>query len=140
MTTTPQICIVDDNSEYRLILEKIFKLDFPSYSVSLLADGHALWRTLDRLEQLPDLIILDRHMPDLDGHQLLLELKKHPAYKKIPVVMMSADATGQEINRCYEACANSFLSKPLDLGLLRDQLRLICRYWLEMNQKSTRVA
>lgn len=137
MASTPQICVVDDAADYRLILQQAFSRFFPTYSVSLFADGYGFLETLSQLSQLPDLVVLDRHMPGLDGHQLLLRLKTHPTYRKIPVIMMSADASVQEINDCYEAHANSFLIKPMKLNLLQEQLGLICQYWLETNRKPT---
>ncbi|GAB3044785.1 response regulator [Spirosoma pulveris] len=137
MVSTPQIYIVDDAADYRLILQQVFSRFFPTYSVALFADGNGCLETLSRLNQLPDLMVLDRHMPGLDGHQLLLHLKTHPTYRKIPIVMMSAAASIEEINDCYEAGANSFLGKPMELDLLREQLGLICHYWLETNRKPT---
>ncbi len=137
MITTPQVCIVDDTDDYRLILKHLFKQYFPHYSIALFANGSDFWEALGQFNQSPFLILLDRHMPGLDGHQTLLRLKKHPVYRKIPVVMMSAGASVQEVNGCYEACANSFLSKPMDFDQLRQQLGLVCQYWLETNRKPT---
>ena len=71
MASTPQICVVDDAADYRLILQQVFNRFFPTYSLSLFADGNGFLETLSRLNQLPDLVVLDRHMPGLDGHQTL---------------------------------------------------------------------
>lgn len=85
----------------------------------------------------PSLILLDRHMPELDGHQTLIRLKQHPAYQKIPVVMMSADANQVEIDDCFEAGANSFLLKNNNFDSLKETMSIICQYWLELNQEYT---
>ena len=137
MIAAPQICIVDDADDYRLVLEKLFKRQLPLYSVALFASGSDFWEALSQFDQAPSLILLDRHMPGLDGHQTLLRLKQHATYRRIPVVMMSAHASIQEIDGCYEACANSFLTKPVDFSVLQQQLTLICQYWLETNRKPT---
>jgi CheY-like chemotaxis protein len=137
MASTPQIYLVDDAADYRLIIKQVFGRFFSTYSLSLFADGNVFLEALSQRSQLPDLIVLDRHMPGLDGHQLLVHLKNHSTYKKIPVVMMSADASLLEINACYESGANSFLYKPMDLYSLREQLGLVCQYWLETNLKPT---
>ena len=49
--------------------------------------------------------------------------------------MMSADASAEEINSCYEAGVNSFLRKPTEFNLLLEQLDIVCQYWLEFNQQ-----
>lgn len=139
MANTLSICIVDDAADYRLLLQHMFNHRFPKYSVSFFADGKIFLDHLSGLKQLPNLILLDRHMPTLDGHQTLLRLKKHPRYKLIPVVMMSADASIEEVNNCYEAGVNSFLHKPIDFNHSTQQLDIICQYWLEVNRSPIEV-
>ncbi|MVM34025.1 response regulator [Spirosoma sp. HMF4905] len=137
MTSGSQICIVDDAADYLFLLGELFSHYFPAYSVSFFADGDEFLAALPYLNPLPRLILLDRHMPHLGGHQTLLGLKEHATYKKIPVVMMSADASADEINGCYEAGANSFIAKAANLDTLKDVLERLCRYWLEMNRTPT---
>ena len=139
MATSPFICVIDDAADYRFLLQQVFKRYFPAYQVQFFAGGHALLEKLPGMDRYPSLILLDRHMPDLDGHQTLLRLKQHTAYKKIPVVMMSADASAYEINGCYEAYANSFLVKRMDLVSLKEIVSAICHYWLELNREPVEV-
>jgi len=139
MTTTPLVCIVDDAADYRTIVQYLFEYHFPGYSVRLFADGKDFLQALPQLNQLPSLILLDRHMPHVDGHQTLVYLKGHPVYKIIPVVMMSADASVDEIKGCYEAGVNSFLAKSLDFDSLRKQLELVCQYWLETSHNPVEI-
>lgn len=138
MIAVPLVCIVDDTADYRFLVQFLFKRHFPQYSLTLFTDGEDLLAALPELNPLPSLILLDRHMPELDGHQTLLRLKGQLTYKKIPVVMMSADATDAEINDCYEAGANSFLRKSIHLDSLKQQLEVVCQYWLEANQTSAK--
>lgn len=135
MVDAPLICIVDDAADYRFLLQTLFKRDFPMYSARFFPSGKTLLAELPQMSQKPNLILLDRHMPELDGHQTLLRLKQDKAYKTIPVVMMSADASASEIQKCYEACANSFLRKQIDFASLRTMIATICHYWLEINQE-----
>jgi CheY-like chemotaxis protein len=140
MTTEPLVCIVDDAADYRLILKHVFSHHFPAYSVRFFVDGQDFLNKFPYLNPLPNLILLDQHMPHLDGHQTLLWLKEHPIYKKIPVVMMSADASALEIDSCYEAGVNSFLSKSLDFDAMREQMEMVCQYWLVSNLKPVQMA
>ena len=63
----------------------------------------------------PDLIILDLHLPDMPGSDVLARLQSEPATRAIPVVVLSADATSSQIQRLLEAGAIAYLTKPLDV-------------------------
>jgi PAS domain S-box-containing protein len=63
----------------------------------------------------PDLILLDLHLPDLSGPEVLTELKSDEIMRRIPVVVVSADATTRQIERLKAAGAHSYLTKPLDV-------------------------
>ena len=63
----------------------------------------------------PDLIILDLHLPDLPGSDVLARLSTDPRTKRIPVVILSADATPGQIKRLLEQGAREYLTKPLDV-------------------------
>ena len=64
----------------------------------------------------PDIILLDLHLPDINGDEVLRRLRADPQTRDIPVVMISADATPGQIDRMLAAGANDYLSKPFDIG------------------------
>lgn len=64
----------------------------------------------------PDLILLDLHLPDILGDEVLRRLQGDPRTDQIPVVMVSADATRREIERLLVAGAKDYLTKPLDVS------------------------
>ena len=66
-------------------------------------------------QHLPDLILLDLHLPDLPGHKVLARLRRDKLTRDIPVVIISADATARQIERLMAAGARSYLTKPLDI-------------------------
>jgi signal transduction histidine kinase len=63
----------------------------------------------------PDLIVLDLHLPDLPGTEVLVRLLAEPGTREIPVVILSADATPNQITRLRAQGARGYLTKPLDV-------------------------
>lgn len=63
----------------------------------------------------PDLILLDMHLPDIPGWQVLAQLKADHLTREIPVVVISADATPPQIKRLLSAGARAYLTKPIDI-------------------------
>ncbi len=76
-------------------------------------------------EKRPDLILLDLHLPDLHGEDVLRELRADRVTACIPVIVVSADATSAAVQRLLAAGADAYLTKPLDLD---DFLNAIERY------------
>jgi CheY-like chemotaxis protein len=76
---------------------------------------------------MPDWILLDIHLPDLNGEEVLKRLRQNPRTRHIPVTVLSADATRVQINRVLQAGARDYLTKPVDvrqlLQLLEQTLR-----------------
>ena len=66
-------------------------------------------------EHNPDLILLDVHLPDMTGAQVLRKLRADPATSSIPVVVISADATPKQMDRLLAQGASKYLTKPLDV-------------------------
>ena len=64
----------------------------------------------------PDLILLDLHLPDIPGHDVLLRLRAEPATSEIPVIVLSADATPGQVTRLLGAGADDYLTKPLGVN------------------------
>jgi signal transduction histidine kinase/ActR/RegA family two-component response regulator len=66
-------------------------------------------------EHHPDMVLLDLHLPDLGGDEVLLRLRAEPATRDTPVVVLSADASPGQVRRLREAGATAYLTKPIDL-------------------------
>ncbi len=67
-------------------------------------------------EHHPDAILLDLHLPDMPGTEVLRELKANPGTADIPVIVLSADASADQVKRLLEAGARAYLTKPFDLA------------------------
>jgi CheY-like chemotaxis protein len=76
----------------------------------------------------PEWILLDLHLPDMQGEDVLRRLKQNPRTRAIPVTVLSADATRSQIGRLVAAGARDYVTKPIDvknlLNLLETTLTL----------------
>ncbi|HSH40452.1 MAG TPA: two-component regulator propeller domain-containing protein [Chthoniobacterales bacterium] len=66
--------------------------------------------------RVPDLILLDLHLPDTPGSEVLAQLKAQKTTSDIPVIIISADATARQVDRLLAAGAYAYLTKPIDIG------------------------
>ena len=74
------------------------------------------------LDHRPHLILLDLHLPDMPGEEVLLRLRAAPETRDIPVAVISADATPGRIRRLLASGARAYLTKPLDVRKLLEVL------------------
>jgi CheY-like chemotaxis protein len=63
----------------------------------------------------PDLIVLDLHLPDMNGEEVLRRLKADPATREVPVVVLSAEASKKHVARLLRLGSSDYLTKPLDV-------------------------
>jgi CheY-like chemotaxis protein len=66
----------------------------------------------------PDLVLLDLHLPDMGGEEVLERLRARPSTASVPVVILSADATTAPQRRLLAAGAHSYLTKPIAISKL----------------------
>ncbi len=112
------ILVVDDDLLNRMVLSAT--LQEGGYTVETAEDGR---QALERLAAQPfDVVLLDLLMPEMDGFQVLEQIKAHPAWRNIPVIVISSLEEMESILRCIEMGATDFLPKPFDAGLLRARL------------------
>ena len=108
-----KILYIEDNLSNLTLVEQMLA-DQPNLELLTAMQG-GLGLDLAR-KHLPDLILLDLHLPDMRGHQVLARLRQDPRTRDIPVVVISADATARQIQRLMAAGARRYLTKPLDIG------------------------
>jgi CheY-like chemotaxis protein len=109
---TPTIVYVEDNLS-NLDLVKRALSQYPQVTLLPAMQGR-LGLDLARRHR-PDLILLDLHLPDISGEEVLRRLREDPQTRAIPVIMVSADATTGRAARLAEAGARAYLTKPLDV-------------------------
>ncbi len=69
-------------------------------------------------EQRVDVVLLDMMMPDMDGYQTLHLIRNHEKFHSIPVIAVTAQAMVGDRDKCLEAGADEYISKPIDVDLL----------------------
>jgi CheY-like chemotaxis protein len=106
------VLYVEDNLSNLRLVERILARRPTARLITAMQGGLAL--ELAR-EHRPDLILLDVHLPDIDGDEVLRRLREDPETRDIPVVAVSAEATPRKIERFLAAGARAYLTKPLDV-------------------------
>ncbi|MCP5272907.1 MAG: CHASE domain-containing protein [Burkholderiaceae bacterium] len=106
---------VEDN-ETNVVLMRGMLAQRPQIALSVSTMGLDALAAV-RIER-PDLLLLDMHLPDIDGLDLLTHLKADDGTAGIPVIVLSADATPERVARALDAGAEAYLPKPLNLGEL----------------------
>jgi signal transduction histidine kinase/ActR/RegA family two-component response regulator len=112
-----RILHIEDNLSNLKLIEKIFA---QRSDVEVVAAMHGSLGLELAHENRPSLILLDLHLPDIDGEQVLQRLRDDPITASIPVVIVSADATPGQIQRLLAAGATSYITKPIDVRELLD--------------------
>jgi len=111
------LLIVDDDAFNRqLVVSLLAKISTINFFEA--EDGV---EALEVLKEKPiDMILLDLHMPNMDGYETLKEIKKEPEYDFIPIVIITTDE--QEMNKLYSLGADDFISKPFKLTELESRI------------------
>ena len=125
-----EILIADDDE---IIIDLIkFRLESEGHNVVAAADGEAVLALLQNYR--PDLIVLDSMMPMISGMEVLTMIKRAPADKNIPVIMLTARKGEADIVAALEAGASDYLTKPFM------PQELITRVNLQLQQKANNAA
>jgi two-component system CheB/CheR fusion protein len=115
---TAKVLVVDDSDDTRDMMAKLLELE--SFAVVTAQDG------LDALEvaahEQPDLIITDVNMPNLNGIEMIRELRKRPGFSHVPIIAITAYGNGVA-KEALEAGANGAATKPVQFTELVDRIR-----------------
>ncbi|MDY6803775.1 MAG: ATP-binding protein [Cyanobacteriota bacterium] len=114
---TARVLIVEDQPFNQLLLSEVLELE--GYGTELIGDGKTMLETIHSTlvteSSLPDLILMDIQLPGVDGLELIRQLQAHPLWQSVPVVAVTAMAMSGDRQRCLDAGASGYLSKPIDI-------------------------
>jgi len=112
------IFVVDDNNVNLLVAEEALS-DF--YNVYTMADASIMFTFLNKI--MPDLILLDIMMPDIDGFEALKRLRADTRYMEIPVIFLTGQSDAETESRGRALGALDFISKPFLADVLLERVR-----------------
>lgn len=117
-----KILLVDDEPD---ILEIVsYNLAQEGYQIVTAVNGKDAVEKARK--EVPDLIIMDVMMPEMDGITATREIRKRTDMKKLPIIMLTAKAMKDDQERCLESGANDYMAKPLDV----EKLLSLVRVWM----------
>jgi chemotaxis protein histidine kinase CheA/ActR/RegA family two-component response regulator len=109
-TDTLEILIVDDSFSVRRVVANLIKS--VGWRPVLAKDGLEALDIIQRATQLPDVILLDVEMPQMDGYELTSTLRAHPSYRALPIVMLTSRSGAKHRQKAFEVGATEYLVKP----------------------------
>lgn len=83
---------------------------------------------------LPVVVLLDLHMPRIDGFAVLQRIRREPTTRTLPTVMVSSSGNEDDIAKAYELGANSYVRKAVDFAKYADIVRQVATYWLVVSE------
>jgi two-component system aerobic respiration control protein ArcA len=111
---TRTILVVDDDEIMRNALKRI--LEGEQFKVILAEDGLELSKVLETTRL--DLILLDVNLPWVDGYELCRLIKAHHSLKHVPLILVSARRSKEDVDRGFDAGANDYVTKPFDIDFI----------------------
>jgi signal transduction histidine kinase/ActR/RegA family two-component response regulator len=114
-----ELLYVEDNEINAILMESILQLR-PQCRLHLAQDAASALYLAQQIK--PDLLLLDLHLPDMTGPELLVQLRCLPGLASVPAVAVSADAIAEHVNQVRQAGFVGYWTKPLDLRLVLSEL------------------
>lgn len=116
--------VVDDAPDIRLLADLV--LSMAGFTVSAAASGSEALRLLADGD-LPDIVLLDVQMPDVDGWETLSRLRHDPRTADLPVVLCTVKGLPEDTLKGWSLGCDGYLGKPFDIGKLVEELQCVLR-------------
>ena len=132
IVATRRILIIDDTDSSLLALQKFFQ--HAEYTVFTAQNGKEGLEAA--LKYLPDIIVSDVMMPEMDGFELCHQLKQQPTTRAIPIILLTARGDAASTIRGFEAGADEYIPKPFDAHDVHARVERIL-HWVDQQRKRT---
>jgi two-component system cell cycle response regulator DivK len=111
---TGTILYVEDNPENRLLVRRVLAAE--GYTVMEAPNAKAAFQQVE--QTVPNLILMDINMPDVDGYTLTSEFRKMSELDTVPIVALTANVMRGDMERSMEAGCDGYIQKPIDIDTL----------------------
>jgi two-component system cell cycle response regulator DivK len=109
---------IEDNPENRLLIRRL--LESRGYQVF---EAESAAQALEYISvQMPDLVLIDINMPDMDGYVLTSLLRSKPSLKKVPMIAVTANVLKGDRERSLQAGCDYYIEKPIDVDIFLAQV------------------
>ncbi len=88
----------------------------------------------ERVDTMPQFVLLDINLPKMSGLDVLAELRRHDDTKLLPVIMLTTSQEERDVVQSYSKGANSYVRKPVDFEAFSEAIRQLGVYWLVLNE------
>jgi two-component system, cell cycle response regulator DivK len=120
MNPKHKILIIDDDARNIFALSAVLKSKgYPCLSAPGAAEGINMLENDDQIS----IVLLDMMMPDMDGYEALKKIRQHKTIGYLPVIAVTAQAMVGDRERCLQAGADDYISKPVNVDILLDILK-----------------
>lgn len=134
--TSCRVLLVEDNALDADLIKRALQKVASGINLEVASDGEEAIEYLNKWEKgipTPIVILLDLKLPKISGLDVLKQLKTHPKYKLLPVVMLTSSNEMLDIQQAYDLGANSYILKAIDYDQFSSAISLIHRYWCGLN-------
>jgi two-component system, response regulator len=138
MRAIVEVLVVDDSDNDAALTLDSLRTAAPDVTVLRLTDGEQALHFLDATDGfvsrpggLPKLVLLDLHMPGIDGIGVVESLRARPDLQQLPVVLWTSSGNPLSIERALRAGASAYRIKPSSLDAYRAEIKLIVQRWLQ---------
>ncbi|MCL7419977.1 MAG: response regulator [Methylobacter sp.] len=125
----PILLVEDDQVDIMTVERGLKKLGVINKLVTVNNGEEALQYLESSEDELPCMILLDINMPKMNGHECLKQLKSHPAFKNIPVIMLTSSMEQQDVDQGFALGISGYILKPVDYDQFIDAIQVLNSYW-----------
>ena len=138
----PPILVVEDNPLDLDLTQRAFAKHRLANPIQVARDGEEALNFIPRWEAgepPPSVILLDLKLPKVSGLEVLRQIKSHPQFNVIPVVVLTTSGEDRDIEEAYRLGTNSYIIKPVDFEKFLEVASQIEVYWSILNVAPTSV-
>ena len=117
------ILYIEDNIDNRTLVRRVLQIE--GYRVMEAESGFKAFELLR--SEVPDLVLMDINLPDMDGYEITTRLKQMPSLARVPVIAMTANVMKGDREKTLAAGCDGYISKPIDIDTLPGQIARFLR-------------